>query len=195
VNKELPAGFALSHYRIVSKLGAGGMGQVYVAQDTKLDRKVAIKFLLEEFSEDADKLNRFIQEAKAASALNHPNILTVYEIGEVEGKNYISTELIDGATLRQHLSHKRTAYAKSDPEDRCAGKELEEKYPKREAIAMQIAGVSVGLGDKETALTWLEKAVQDRSGDLPRITWHPPFAPLRDDQRYKDVVRQMGLPE
>jgi len=60
---------------------------------------------------------------------------------------------------------------------------------------MQIAGVSVGLGDKETAVTWLEKAVQDRSGDLPRITWHPPFAPLRDDQRYKDVVRQMGLPE
>lgn len=108
MNKELPAGFALSHYRIVSKLGAGGMGQVYVAQDTKLDRKVAIKFLLEEFSEDADKLNRFIQEAKAASALNHPNILTVYEIGEVEGKNYISTELIDGATLRQHLSHKES---------------------------------------------------------------------------------------
>src|SRR6184192_2424489 len=82
------------------------MGEVYLAHDTKLDRKVAIKFLNEEFSKDEDKLNRFVREAKAASALNHPNILTVYEIGEVNGKNYISTELIDGKTLREHLSHK-----------------------------------------------------------------------------------------
>jgi serine/threonine protein kinase len=82
------------------------MGEVYLAQDTKLDRKVAIKFLHEEFSKDTDKLGRFIKEAKAASALNHPNILTVYEIGEVDGKNYIATELIDGETLRQHLSRK-----------------------------------------------------------------------------------------
>ncbi len=84
------------------------MGEVYLAQDTKLDRKVAIKFLQQEFSKDADKLGRFIQEAKAASALNHPNILTVYEIGEVDGKNYIATELIDGQTLREHLSHKES---------------------------------------------------------------------------------------
>src|ERR1700730_936008 len=104
MNKELPAGSTLSHYRIVSKIGAGGMGEVYLAQDTKLDRKVAIKFLHEEFSKDADKLARFIQEAKAASALNHPNILTVYEIGEVDGKNYIATELIDGQTLREHMA-------------------------------------------------------------------------------------------
>src|SRR5882672_10017097 len=108
MNKELPANTTLSHYRIVSKIGAGGMGEVYLAQDTKLDRKVAIKFLNEEFSQDVDKLNRFVQEAKAASALNHPNILTVYEIGEVDGKNYIATELIDGQTLREHLSHKES---------------------------------------------------------------------------------------
>ncbi len=108
INKELPAGSTLSHYRIVSKIGAGGMGEVYLAQDTRLDRKVAIKFLHEEFSKDADKLGRFIQEAKAASALNHPNILTVYEIGEVDGKNYIATELIDGKTLRAHLTDKES---------------------------------------------------------------------------------------
>ena len=108
MNKELPAGSTLLHYRIVSKIGAGGMGEVYLAEDTKLERKVAIKFLHEEFSKDADKLNRFVQEAKAASALNHPNILTVYEIGEVDGKNYIATELIDGQTLREHLSHKES---------------------------------------------------------------------------------------
>ena len=108
MNKELTTNTTLSHYRIVSKIGAGGMGEVYLAQDTKLDRKVAIKFLHEEFSKDADKLSRFMQEAKAASALNHPNILTVYEIGEVDGKNYIATELIDGRTLREHLLHKES---------------------------------------------------------------------------------------
>jgi len=108
MDKELAANSTLSHYRIISKIGAGGMGEVYLAQDTKLDRKVAIKFLHEEFSKDTDKLNRFIREAKAASALNHPNILTVYEIGEVDGKNYIATELIDGSTLREQLSHKES---------------------------------------------------------------------------------------
>src|ERR1044072_7997689 len=105
-NSTFSPNINLAHYRIISKIGAGGMGEVYLAQDTKLDRKVAIKFLHEEFSKDSDKLNRFIQEAKAASALNHPNILTVYEIGEVGGKNYIATEFIQGKTLREHLSDK-----------------------------------------------------------------------------------------
>src|SRR6266852_4058206 len=108
MNKELKANTKLSHYQIVSRIGTGGMGKVYLAQDTRLDRKVAIKLLNEEFSQDTDKLKRFIQEAKAASALNHPNILTVYEIGEIDGKNYIATELIDGKTLREHLSRKET---------------------------------------------------------------------------------------
>src|SRR5881397_1520368 len=102
----IKAGTKLGRYEIRSKLGEGGMGEVYLAQDTKLDRKVAIKFLNEEFSKDEDKLNRFVREAKAASALNHPNILTVYEIGEVDGRNYIATELIDGRTLRTNLSYK-----------------------------------------------------------------------------------------
>ena len=104
MKKGLKANTNLSHYRIVSRIGAGGMGEVYLAEDTRLDRKVAIKFLSEEFSRDSDTLARFIQEAKAASALNHPNILTVYEIGEAAGKNYIATELIEGKTLREHLS-------------------------------------------------------------------------------------------
>src|SRR5438270_6091325 len=108
MNKELAANSSISHYRILSKIGAGGMGEVYLAEDTRLDRRVAIKFLHQEFSKDSDKLHRFIKEAKAASALNHPNILTVYEIGEVEGANYIATELIDGHTLREHLSQKET---------------------------------------------------------------------------------------
>jgi eukaryotic-like serine/threonine-protein kinase len=98
-----PAGQTFGHYRIAGKIGAGGMGEVYLAEDTRLDRRVAVKFLNEELSRDADKLRRFVQEAKAASALNHPNILTVYEIGESEGKNYIATEFIEGETLRERL--------------------------------------------------------------------------------------------
>jgi eukaryotic-like serine/threonine-protein kinase len=99
----IPPNTTISHYRILAKIGSGGMGDVYEAADTRLDRKVAIKFLNEEFSRDPDKLKRFVQEAKAASALNHPNILTVHEIGEANGKNYISTELVDGHTLRDLL--------------------------------------------------------------------------------------------
>ena len=103
---SIPPNTTFAHYCIISKLGAGGMGEVYLAQDSKLDRKVAIKFLNEEFGKDADKLKRFVLEARSASALNHPNILTVYEIGETNGQNYIATELIDGKTLREHLQSK-----------------------------------------------------------------------------------------
>ena len=99
----LEIGGSFSNYRIVSKIGAGGMGEVYLAQDTKLDRQVALKVLLDEVAEDEDRVKRFVQEAKAASALNHPNILTVYEIGEFENSRYIATELIKGETLRDRL--------------------------------------------------------------------------------------------
>lgn len=105
MTEQLKPNTVLAHYRIVSKIGSGGMGEVYEAEDTKLGRRVAIKFLHEKWGRDEDKLDRFIQEAKAASALNHPNILTVYEIGEVEGTHYIATELIGGMTLREYLSN------------------------------------------------------------------------------------------
>src|SRR5712691_9692022 len=85
---ELSAGASLSHYRIVSKLGAGGMGEVYLAQDTKLDRKVALKILPAELAANQDRMRRFTQEAKAAAALNHPNIATIHEIGESDGVNF-----------------------------------------------------------------------------------------------------------
>lgn len=94
---------SFAHYEIISPIGSGGMGEVFLARDTKLDRQVAIKFLSEKFSQDEALLARFVQEAKAASALNHPNILTVYEVGEYDGRHYIASEYIDGKTLRERM--------------------------------------------------------------------------------------------
>jgi serine/threonine protein kinase len=93
----------LSRYRIIQKIGAGGMGDVYHAQDTELGRSVALKFLTGEVSSREAKLKRFIQEAKAASALNHPNIVTVYEIGREDDHIFLATELVEGLTLRHHM--------------------------------------------------------------------------------------------
>jgi eukaryotic-like serine/threonine-protein kinase len=101
---ESLVGKRLGHYEIVSLLGEGGMGAVYLARDTKLGRKIALKLLPSYFTSDADRLQRFEQEACAASALNHPNILTIYEIGETDGTNFIATEFIEGMTLRELMA-------------------------------------------------------------------------------------------
>jgi len=93
----------LGRYHILSRIGAGGMGEVYLAQDTTLDRKVALKILLEEVALDTERMRRFVQEAKSASALNHPNIITIYEIGKSNNKHFIAAEYIDGETLHTRV--------------------------------------------------------------------------------------------
>jgi serine/threonine-protein kinase len=100
---SLNAGARLGRYEIRSQLGTGGMGEVYLAQDTGLDRKVALKILPPDLAEDNDRMSRFVREAKSASALNHPNILTIHEIGEVDGLHFIATEYIEGETLKSRL--------------------------------------------------------------------------------------------
>ncbi len=96
-----------NHYQILSLLGRGGMSEVYLALDTRLDRKVALKLLPSQFTQDEGRLRRFVQEAKAASALNHPNIITIYEIGEIGDSRYIATEFVDGQTLRELIANSR----------------------------------------------------------------------------------------
>ncbi|MBP6820106.1 MAG: alpha/beta fold hydrolase [Acidobacteria bacterium] len=101
---EVKPGLKLGRYEIISLIGAGGMGEVYLARDTQLERNVALKLLSERYTENADWLRRFMREARAASALNHPNIITIHEVGEVNGIHYIAAEYVEGKTLRHQLA-------------------------------------------------------------------------------------------
>ena len=100
---SLSPGTKLGRYEIKSQIGAGGMGEVFLAEDTRLERTVALKILPAELANDQQRMHRFVQEAKTASALNHPNILTIYEIEEIDSINLIATEFIDGETLRARI--------------------------------------------------------------------------------------------
>jgi eukaryotic-like serine/threonine-protein kinase len=100
---QLAAGDSISHYEIIDQIGKGGMGEVYLAKDKWLNRRVALKLLPSSYTQHKDRLRRFQQEAQAASALNHPNILTIHELGQVDGQQFIATELVEGETLRDRL--------------------------------------------------------------------------------------------
>ncbi|MFN2390438.1 MAG: protein kinase [Pyrinomonadaceae bacterium] len=134
---RLKKGVCFGHYEITEQIGAGGMGEVYLARDKKLDRKVAVKILNENFSRHESNLGRFIREAKAASALNHPNILVIHEVGETDEANYIVSEYIEGKTLREVLKTERRHLGvneKNRRDDRVP------KLPEVLDITIQIAG-------------------------------------------------------
>ena len=113
------SGHVVTSYHLLSRLGAGGMGEVYLAHDTKLDRRVALKILSPGLAADRDRLRRFHQEARAASSLNHPHIVVVHDFGELDGRPYMVTEFIEGETLRRRLQQGRMPIGRVRPYRRC----------------------------------------------------------------------------
>src|SRR5688500_9816780 len=112
-NERAIVGRQLGHYQVLNQIGRGGMGEVFLAQDTRLGRKVALKLLRSDFTRNEERLRRFRQEARAASALNHPNILTIHEIGQENSLHFMATEYVEGQTLREIISGTRIGLGKS----------------------------------------------------------------------------------
>lgn len=235
-------GFQLGRYLIRSSLGAGGMGEVFLAGDTRLRREVALKVLPESFASDKERLLRFEREAFAASALNHPNILTIHEFDCAGETHFLAAEFVKGETLRERM--RGAALTLSDTLDitiqiasalqaaHSAGivhrdikpenvmirddrlvkvldfglAKLTEK--KRAPVASEdetraleaktspgMVIIYAALGEKEEALILLEKDIAERSSFVSYSAGEPVLDDLRDDPRYKDLLKRMNLPE
>ncbi|MGH9753723.1 MAG: protein kinase domain-containing protein [Blastocatellia bacterium] len=185
--RSLPA-HGFSHYRMLSLLGRGGMGEVWLAEDTRLGRKVAIKLLLDEYTTDADRVRRFEQEARAASALNHPNIITIHEIGEADSTHYIVTEYVEGETLRRRMQRRMESPEMIDVASQIAA-----------AIsAAHDAGVTHRDIKPENVMLRRDGFVKVLDFGLAKLTEPPPKLDSRDSTLFKENTASgqiMGTPQ
>ncbi|MFQ5629492.1 MAG: serine/threonine-protein kinase [bacterium] len=178
-------GKTISHYKILEKLGGGGMGVVYKAEDTKLERTVALKFLPPEWTRDEDAKARFLHEAKAASKLDHPNICTIHEIGETDdGQLFIAMAYYDGETLKEKVSRNPLSVSGA----------IEIAIQIAQGLAYQIVHVYAYRGETDMAFEWLEPAYQERDPGVASIGASPLVRNIKKDPRFAAFMKKMKLP-
>ena len=206
----LAAGTRLGPYDVLSPLGAGGMGEVYRARDTRLGREVAVKALPAALSKDPDRLRRFEQEARAVSALNHPNILTIHDVGQTRrralrraprGRDFARPPG-RGCTVAEARARARPAElaqalasAGRETEARRILAELAEISKTRYVSPYFVATAHLALGERDHAFEHLERAFEGRSPGLTLVRLDPTVDAVRSDPRYADLVRRVGFPD
>ena len=166
------------------------MGDVYLAEDTRLGRKVALKLLPAELTKDPDRVRRFVQEAKAASALNHPNIITIHDIGECEAGHFLVMELVAGRPVSAIIPR---VYGMVGGKDE-AQKILEEliERSKQEWVAPYLMATAyISLNQRDHAFEWLQKALDDYDEWIGCLRIDPALDELRSDHRFEDLLRRM----
>jgi hypothetical protein len=191
---SIAPGTRLGHYEIRSKLGEGGMGEVYLAEDTRLRRRVGLKILPDNIAADPSRLLRFEREAVAASALNHPNIPTIFEFGAVDNKHFLASEFVEGVSSLSTVVLAQ-AYAKQGKRAEAEAQIsiLRDAAKTRYVRPYFLASIYATLGDKDKAFAELEKSFAEKDAYLGRISVDPFMDPLRDDPRFKNLLKRMNL--